>query len=941
MLRLSAALALVLLLPVSARAAGNVRGTLVDSTTSAPVAGASVRLINLADSTKVWTGFTSDDGTFTLLGLDPGEYGIDFARMGYAIYRRKIRVAPGSQDLGKLAMRPSALLLKEVKVKASPPAAVQKGDTTEFSAGAVKTHKHATVEELVTKLPGVTVDKSGTVKSNGEVIQQVLVDGKSFFGDDPTIALRNLPADVIEKIQVYDKLSDQAEFTGFEDSQSQKTMNFVLRADRRKSNFGNAYGGAGETRVGRDPPYQAGGTEVVNRPAGRVALIGQTNNVNQQNFSTEDLLGVLGSKGSKSGSSSSGKHRAGGEKHRSSDKLASGSSGAGTFLVGPQEGLTSTQAVGGHLSTNYKGLFDANASAFYNNANTNNLSDLLREYVVPLDSALDYHERETTQLHNGDQRYVGRFQWSPDTSNSVIFRPKLNFQSTREFQTSTAGNDFADGMPMNRSTGNTHKDVDGHNITNHLHYRHRFMTRGRSFSFDVGAGHTLKDGTELQHALVEYGPGGSGATDSLDQRTNYRTTTSSFTGRFVYTEPIGRIGALRALFEPSYSESHSMNLGRNFEASSGAYTLVNPALTNAFRSTSGSQAAGLGIVLGKTRVRMMANLDFQRSTMRVDPSLLAPNPLERTFLDPLPSAGLNVDFPNHQSLKFSYSTLTITPKVKDLQRVVDNGDPLLLSAGNPDLAEPYVQTYVGRYSFTDPKRSRSLFLLLSAQRTGRYIARNTFHAHSDTVYNGIALAKGTRIVTPLNLDRAWNLSSFLTLSRSVGFLKSLLNLSTGATWTYTPAIVDDIYNQSKIWAISEGVVLASNISDALDFTIDYTGTWNMDRNTTRETSNADYYSHNMSMRLEATTWRSIVVRQEVSHAYLNGVGIGYGQDVLVWNSSLGERLFKDRIDLRLTAADVLDQNRSTSRTLTDSYVEDTRNLVQPPYVILTATYTWK
>jgi hypothetical protein len=167
------------------------------------------------------------------------------------------------------------------------------------------------------------------------------------------------------------------------------------------------------------------------------------------------------------------------------------------------------------------------------------------------------------------------------------------------------------------------------------------------------------------------------------------------------------------------------------------------------------------------------------------------------------------------------------------------------------------------------------------------------------------------------------------------------DLNTGATWNYTPAIVDDLFNQSKIWAISQGVVLASNISDALDFTVEYTATYNIARNTTRQTSNADYYSHHTSMRLEATTWRSIVLRQEVTHEYLNGVGIGYGQDVLVWNSSLGERLFQDHIDLRLTASDVLDQNRSTNRTLTDSYIEDTRNLVQPPYVILTATYTWK
>ena len=231
------------------------RGRLVDRTSKAPVAGAYLRLINLADTTDVRAGGSADNGSFSFSGLALRDYRLLAERIGYAALRQTIAIDRADQDAGSLAMVEVAVPQEGIVVQGSVPTAIQKADTTEFAAQAVKTHRDATAEEMVTKLPGVTID-NGTVKSNGEAVRQVLVDGKPYFGGDATLALRNLPADVVDKIQVYDKMSDQSEWTGFDDGQPVRTMNLTLRGLGLHTQFGKVFAGHGDKDY-----YSAGGSE--------------------------------------------------------------------------------------------------------------------------------------------------------------------------------------------------------------------------------------------------------------------------------------------------------------------------------------------------------------------------------------------------------------------------------------------------------------------------------------------------------------------------------------------------------------------------------------------------------------------------------------------------------------------------------------------------------
>jgi hypothetical protein len=464
----------VLIAPAPALAA-RVEGHLADHTSRAAVAGARLSLTNLSDTTEVHGVVSDDRGAFAFDGLSQRAYRLDASRVGYEPIRQTIVIRSERQDAGTIFMFTMPVLQPEVVVHESPPTAVQKADTTEFAAQAFKVNRDATAEDLVQKMPGITVDKNGNVTSNGEAVRQVLLDGRPYFGNDPTVALRNLPADVIDKIQVYDQLSDQAQFTGFDDGQSVKTLNITLRPDRRRAQFGKLYGGYGD-----QDRYLAGGNDSFLRGLTRLSLIGLANNVNQQNFSSQDLLGVLNTAGQRGGfgggpngrrAGGGGGGGRGGGRGGSGGGAGGGFGGGfggggggggiagpgggltntGSFLVGAQDGVTTTQSLGTDLSTTWWTTLRANVSYFFNHADNQDRQVLSRTFSAPVDSIARYGQNASPENWNTNHRVDARFEWTPDSSNSVVMLPRLYFQGNTTTNVLNGGNATAMGDPVNNA----------------------------------------------------------------------------------------------------------------------------------------------------------------------------------------------------------------------------------------------------------------------------------------------------------------------------------------------------------------------------------------------------------------------------------------------------------------------------------------------------------
>jgi hypothetical protein len=307
-------------------------------------------------------------------------------------------------------------LLKEVVIEEKQIRVQQLGDTSQFNANAFKTNKDATTEDLLVKMPGVT-SENGTVKVNGEEVKRILVDGKPFFGDDPRTTMQNLPADVIDKVQVFDRLSDQSLFTGFDDGNAQKTINIVTKNGMNNSKFGRFYAGYG----GPDNRFNIGLNYNTFKGDKRFSILAMSNNINQQNFNIQDLVGATSSGSANSGQGGGRGGQGGGGRN----------SPVNNFLVGQQNGIATTTALGLNYSNKIgkEKKVTLSGSYFFNGTKNENISLSNRNYISNSDSGLVYNETKEITSKNFNNRLNLRIEYVIDSSNSLTITPSISSQN--------------------------------------------------------------------------------------------------------------------------------------------------------------------------------------------------------------------------------------------------------------------------------------------------------------------------------------------------------------------------------------------------------------------------------------------------------------------------------------------------------------------------------
>ncbi|MEO6723491.1 MAG: carboxypeptidase regulatory-like domain-containing protein [Ferruginibacter sp.] len=329
----------------------SIRGVVKDEVEKTPVVGATVTLFLQNDSTRqpVKSAVTDKSGVFEISGLNANSYSVEISSIGFEKITEDVVLDDSPKDLGTINFSKQGKQLADVTVISKAPAVIQKGDTSQFSASQFKVNPDATTEDLIKKMPGITVDRDGTVTAQGEQVKKVTIDGRDFFGDDASAALKNLPSEVVDKIQVFDRLSDQAQLTGFDDGNSQKTINVVTKTGVKNGQFGRMYAG-----YGTDDRYAAGGNISFFKGNRRLSFVGNFNNINQQNFGSQDLLGLTSGGGGRGGPGGGG--RGGGGR---------GGGGTDNFLVGQSSGISKTNAFGVNYSDQWGKKINVTGSYFF------------------------------------------------------------------------------------------------------------------------------------------------------------------------------------------------------------------------------------------------------------------------------------------------------------------------------------------------------------------------------------------------------------------------------------------------------------------------------------------------------------------------------------------------------------------------------------------------
>ncbi len=868
---------------------------------------------------------TEPDGSFILPNVEQGGYKLKISYLGYEDLIREVTISTESIDLGTLKLEPGSTQLAEVQVKERIAMAKQDGDTTSFNADAFKVMKDASAEDLVGKMPTVTV-QGGKVQAQGEDVKQVLVDGKPFFGSDPTAALKNLPAEVIEKIQIYDQASDQSQFTGFDDGNASKTINIITRSNMQAGQFGKIYGG-----YGYDNKWQGGGNINYFNGDRRISLIGMTNNVNIQNFSTDDLLGVVGSSGGRRG----GGGRGGGGR--------GGWGGGGSirdFLVNPSGGIATTHAIGLNYSDKWGKKLEVTGSYFFNKSKSDAEEILTQQFVDSEGLGQVYDETTFSTSNNTNHRTNFRFEYEIDSSNSIIMRPSLSWQ-INDGNSATAGLTNLNNTLLNETNNLYRSDLEGLNFSNNLLWRHKFAKRGRTFSVNISSGYSpKKGGSELQSTSAFFRQPSS--FDTLDQQSNLDVNSWNASTNFNYTEPVGENGQLMLEYRASYQQEESDKKAYDFSEATQGYDDLNEPLSNVFSNDYFTHRPGLGYSYRKGRnLMVMARASYQYATLMNDQTFPQTLETEQTFSNLLPFAMLRWDINGRQkNMRVFYRTNTDLPSIEQLQNVVDNSNPLQLRVGNPNLKQAYSHSLFLRYQATNTEKSTVFFAMLGGSLTNNYIANGTYLANSGhPIFDELEVQRGAQVTQPVNLDGYRSLRSYLTYGVPVKPIKSNLNMDLSWNFSRTPGLLNDEQNFANTHTFGTGLTLSSNISDKLDFTIAGRPSYSRVNNSLQTNSNTEYLNLNSSVRFNWMIIEGFVLRTDLANQLYTGLSDSFNQNYWLWNVGIGKKLFKnERGELTFSVNDLLNQNRNISRTVTETYIQDSWTNALTRYLMLTFTY---
>jgi hypothetical protein len=910
---------LILTATVLAQKNGIVKGIAFDTISRQPVAAATISVLEKKDSSLVTFTLTGSDGRFELRGLANGEYRLLITHVNYHNSNKYFTISDSSRivDMGNLAISDKTKVLEEVVLAAEAPPITMINDTIQYNAGSFKVQPNANVEDLLKRLPGVKVEKDGTIKAQGEKVNRVLVDGKEFFGNDPKIATKNLPADAVDKVQVYDRQSDQAQLTGFEDGNYEKTINLKLKKDKKKGLFGKVMAGAGtkERYEGRFNVNSFKG-------ARQLSAIGMGNNTNAEGFSFMDILNFTGELARM--------QRAGGGNiniNLSADDAAAMGVNAG----GRNSGINTTWGGGVNYNNIIGNKLDFQSNYFYNRLNPRQESSIERQYFLP-DSSYFYRQNTLSDNLSNNHRLNLNLLYQIDSMNSLRITPSFSFQKTNNRSQSDYQTLSEDKILANAGFSNTTSNNEGYTFRNEAIWRRKFARKGRTFSFSLQTSLNESDGDgSLSSINSFYNPNGSLLRrDTLNQQNISASDLKGYTARAVYTEPVFKKSLLEFSTSHSNTKSISQRKTYDFNKGNGKYDQLNNLLSNNFENTYGFTNGGIRIRTQKKKYNYAAGVTWQQAELEGKIiSGTKDSTISKTFHNWLPNARFQYNFTRFKTFTLSYNTSTNQPTMSQLQPVPDISNPLNIRDGNPDLKQEFMHTVQGNLTLVSPYKNKNLFLFFTLQSTQNKIV------NYDTVNQ-----LGVKRTKPVNVNGVYNLNSNISYSIPVRFLKGTVELSSRTGYFKSKQFINGSGNDIKTLSFGPELRLDMNPTEKVNVAIGASVSYNNTRYSLRPELNTKNISQEYNASADWQLPKKFFLSTDFTYTINSQRAAGFNLEVPIWNASISKQFLKyNRGELKLSARDLLNKNIGVSRTTNNNYIEDSRVLTLQRFFQLSFTYS--
>ena len=881
------------------------KGIIVDES-NLPVPGATIMVLNAADSVLVQ--FTSSDpqGAFTLKNVPRGEYLLNITFLGLAPIFNPIEAGPAEIiELDTITMLVATKVLGEVEVKADIIPMEIKKDTISYNADAFQTQPNANVEDLLKKLPGIEVGADGTIKAQGENVQKVLVDGKEFFGDDPQMATKNLPAKSIKKVKVYDKQSDIAEFTGVDDGEREKTIDLELREEFKKGLFGT-----GEAGYGTDSKYNVKAS--VNRftKTSQLSFLGQFNNINEQGFSYQDMMNFSG--GMRGMSNQRG--RGGNDMRMQSDIPISN---------GLSNGLVNTAAGGLNFNWTKSKKFNVRSSYFYNGVDNSLLQDVFRQNYSddPFNTDEDTDESKENRSHNVSVSS----DIKPDSMQQITLRVRAGLGNGNATSETLLQNSIPGGSIQSESHTLTDDVGDKYSLSSTLTYMKKFGNKGRNVSLSGIL--TKGDNNEESNldALTQYYT--TGETQLLDQLQYTNSDNTRWEGQFSYTEPLMK----RKFLEFNYAFSHQDDDYKH-EVSDiiESMPVLNPMLSNNYTSFFQYHKPGINFRYSGDIHTLNAALQYQISEL--DGHLNQnENEITKEYKHWLPRVMWRGDLGNGKSFRINYNTRVTAPTITQLSPVVDNSDPLRLYVGNPDLNAEYSHNVGANFHSFTQFSSTSFFASI-----GGALVKNKI------INSRVIDAQFRELTLPINIDQEERINVYTSYGRPFKPIHSRFTINLNASLTKTQNLVNNELTDLNRWTRTAGLTISNMNSEVLEY--NFGGTWTFTDSYYKSNDALDQNTiqHNYYVDMTLTVWKKWKLGGSFDYNLYTSNAFGEDQSLPLMKLHLSRYVLpNDRGQIKLSVFDALDENRGLTRTEDINYIEEIRTNSIARYVMLSFIYSIK
>lgn len=864
----------------------SVKGQIIDAESGETIIGVNVSLV--ADSQLVKVVFIANEqGTFTFEDVKNNHYQLEVSYVGYTPYVQDFEMKGSDIDLGEIKLK-EGINLPEVQVTERIINIEIIGDTTQINAAAYKVLSDASTRDLIQKMPGIEII-DGVIYAQGEVVKEILVDGIPFFRNNPNATVQNLPAEMVDKVQIYEReVTFGAVSAAAEDTE--KVMNLALKKDKKTSDFGRMYGG-----YGNDKRYQAASTVSMFKKKRRITLTGSSNNIDKSDFLGGDEVGKGG------------------------------------------RGIVTKHSAAINYSDNSIKDLEIYANYALGQGKETEIELLNRRFFND-----DFEESYEEQTNANDKwlehRFSGEIKYKMNERNSfnLLLIQKYSDNSNSTF---FSGKTISDGSILSQTFTDIERKGSVRSGNTIFNWTHKFTQKGHGITTSLSVPRNVRQANKLFASENIFG----GA--DLDTMLIQQTEISDNNGRNVYFminyyRPVGKNGKLNVKYNFRQVLNETDRETLDFNSQTDKYDFYNRDLSNVFESNyllheltpEYKHTLGKWTYVAKVRLQKVKFINRQSIPEVAD--------FTQENLRYLPTIIMKYKPGKGKTASITYSSSTQEPSLRQLQNVINNSNPLQLKIGNPDLRQSVSHRVKTSWRTANSDEGKSLAWRASYSIVNNYLGRRTQFVREEGVFlNGKELATGTQLTQYVNLDGNWNANTSFLYSFPFDLVKSNMSISMSGGMNQRPTIINETLNFSQSKTAGMRLTLNSNISERIDVNLFSTSSYNVVGNTARPDRNTRFFKQKTDFRFNCIIGEGVVFRTNLEHFYYGNSGEGFDPNYLIWNMNIGKKVFKSQLgEINLAVFDIFNQNNSLSREISDVYLEDRQRNVLQRYLLLSFKY---